>query len=86
MTKDEYKSMVINYEVQKNIDDPKVKKLLAIFNKAQDIYREFRFTPAYLTGALSPMDLDYTADGIYKITAKFQCDAYKETRIGAITV
>ena len=59
---------------------------VAIFNKAQDIYREFRFTPAYLTGSLSPMDLDYSVDGIYKVTAKFQCDAYKETRIGAITV
>ena len=59
---------------------------VAIFNKAQDIYREFRFTPAYLTGELSAMELDYTSEGIYKATAKFQCDAYKETRIGAITV
>lgn len=59
---------------------------VAIFNKAQDIYREFRFTPAYLTGELKAMDLGYTEEGIYTMTAKFQCDAYKETRIGAITV
>jgi len=59
---------------------------VAIFNKAQDIYREFRFTPAYLTETISPMDMDYSSDGIYILKAKFQCDAFKETRIGAITV
>lgn len=59
---------------------------VAIFNKAQDIYREFRFNPAYLTQALPEMTLDYTGDNIYMCTAKFQCDAYKETRIGAIEV
>jgi hypothetical protein len=59
---------------------------VAIFNKAQDIYREFRFNPAYLTGGLNTMDLDYTADKIHTVTAKFQCDAFKETRIGAIEV
>jgi hypothetical protein len=59
---------------------------VAIFNKAQDIYREFRFTPAYLTTPLNAMDLDYTGDGLYTLKATFQCDSYKETRIGAITV
>ena len=59
---------------------------VAIFNKAQDIFREFRFNPAYLTGELNAMDLDYKSDGLYKLTAKFQCDAYRETRIGAIEV
>lgn len=59
---------------------------VAIFNKAQDIYREFRFSPAYLTGELSAMTLDYGSDNLYKLTAKFQCDAFKETRIGAIVI
>jgi hypothetical protein len=59
---------------------------VAIFNKAQDIYREFRFSPAYLTGELTKMDLDYASDNLYTLTANFQCDAFKETRIGAITV
>lgn len=59
---------------------------VAIFNKAQDIYREFRFTPSYLTDPIGDMKLDYTGEGIYVMSAKFQCDAYKETRIGAIAV
>jgi hypothetical protein len=59
---------------------------VAIFNKAQDIYREFRFSPAYLTGELSAMTLDYGSDNLYKLSAKFQCDAFKETRIGAIAI
>ena len=59
---------------------------VAIFNKAQDIFREFRFSPAYLTGQLNAMDLDYKSENLYQLTAKFQCDSYKETRIGAIEV
>ena len=59
---------------------------VAIFNKAQDIYREFRFSPAYLTGNLNSWDLDYTAEKIQTVIASFQCDAFKETRIGAIQV
>ena len=59
---------------------------VAIFNKAQDIYREFRFSPAYLTGGLTKMELAYDSESIYTLTAGFQCDAFKETRIGAITV
>ena len=59
---------------------------VAIFNKAQDIYREFRFSPAYLTGGLTEMSLDYTSDSLYKLSVTFQCDNFKETRIGAIAV
>ncbi len=59
---------------------------VAIFNKAQDIFREFRFSPAYLTGNLNEMSLDYKSDALYKLTAKFQCDSFKETRIGAIEI
>ncbi len=59
---------------------------VAIFNKAQDIFREFRFSPAYLTGNLNEMSLDYKSDALYKLTAKFQCDSFKETRVGAIEI
>lgn len=59
---------------------------VAIFNKAGDIFREFRFTPVIPQGVLTPMALDYTAPGLYEITAKFRADAWKETRIGEIRV
>ena len=59
---------------------------VAIFNKAQDIYREFRFTPAYLMETLNTWDLDYSSAKLQTVVAKFQCDAFKETRIGAVQV
>lgn len=60
---------------------------IAIFNKAQDIFREWRFKPAFLSKGLSPLNLDYTnINQVYKITAEFLCDAYKEKRIGQINV
>lgn len=59
---------------------------LAMFNKAGDIFREFRFAPAFLKEPLNSMSLDYTQDAIYQITAKFVCDTYRETRVGQIEV
>lgn len=59
---------------------------LGIFNKAGDIFREYRFAPAFLKSALTPITLDYTGDSIYQITAVFTADTYKETRIGQINV
>jgi hypothetical protein len=59
---------------------------VVLFNKAQEIFREFNFNPAYLYDTLTVMDLGYKKDGLYKLTANFQCDSYKETRIGAIEV
>jgi hypothetical protein len=59
---------------------------VVIFNKAQEIFREFNFSPAYLTGTLNEMSLGYEKADLYKLTAKFQCDAFRETRIGAIEV
>ena len=59
---------------------------LANFNKAGDIFREFRFTPVIPNGSLSAMELNYTSATLYEITAKFRADAYKETRIGEIRV
>jgi len=59
---------------------------LAIFNKAGDIFREFRFAPAFLKEPLTEMTLDYGSDSIYQITAIFTCDTFRETRIGQIEV
>jgi hypothetical protein len=59
---------------------------VAIFNKAGDIFREFRFTPVIPYGGLTPMALDYLSNNLYEVTAKFRADAWKETRVGQITV
>jgi len=59
---------------------------VAIFNKAGDIFREFRFTPVIPQGGFTAMDLNYTSANLYEITAKFRADAWKETRIGEIRV
>lgn len=59
---------------------------LGIFNKAGDIFREYRFSPAFLKEPLSQISLDYTTDSIYQLTAKFVCDTFRETRIGQIEV
>lgn len=57
---------------------------VGIANKAGAIFRDFRFLPVIPTGALTPMALDYTAPGLYEVTATFRADAWKETRIGQI--
>lgn len=59
---------------------------VAIFNKAGDIFREFRFTPVIPREALTQMDLEYTSTNLYEVTAKFRADAWKETRVGQIRV
>lgn len=59
---------------------------VAIANKAQDIFREFRFKPVIPQGGLSPMTLNYLSADLYEVTAKFRADAWKETRIGEIKV
>jgi hypothetical protein len=54
------------------------------FNRAGSIYREFIFNPVFIgPNKLTETQLDYTADNqIYKLTAQFTADDYKETRIG----
>jgi hypothetical protein len=59
---------------------------VAIFNKAGDIFREFKFTPCIPMGAFTAMDLMYTKGEVYELSAKFRADAWKETRIGSINV
>ena len=59
---------------------------VAIANKSQDIFREFRFKPVIPNGALTAMTLNYLSPDIYEVIAKFRADAWKETRIGEIKV
>ena len=59
---------------------------VGVANKAGDIFREYRFKPAFLSKNLPSINLDYSATGLYQITADFVCDAYKETRVGQINV
>ena len=66
---------------------------VALHNKNQEIFREWRFKPAFPFSptsngtSLAPMELDYLATGdtgIYKVSLNLQCDAYVENRIGAL--
>lgn len=59
---------------------------VAIFNKAGDIFREFKFNPAFLSKPLTPIDLEYTSNDLYLLTASFVCDTYRETRVGQIEI
>lgn len=59
---------------------------VAVFNKAGDIFREFRFTPCIPQGGLTAMSLDYMSANLYEVTAKYRADSWKETRIGEIRI
>jgi hypothetical protein len=60
---------------------------VAIFNKAQDIFREWRFKPVFLKKPLTPLKLDYNqGKQVYQMDATFVADTYKETRIGQINI
>lgn len=66
---------------------------VGLHNKAQDIFREWRFKPTYPFAttkngdAVTPMDLMYLSEGdngIYRMKINLQCDSYVENRIGAL--
>ena len=59
---------------------------VAVFNKAGDIFRDFKFTPAFISKPFNEMQLDYTTDNIYRMTVEFVADTVKETRIGQINI
>lgn len=60
---------------------------IGIADKSGDIYREFKFKPVYIEGALPQMDLSYTSTEIYRMVGvKFRYDAYKESRKGQISI
>lgn len=53
------------------------------FNRAGLIFRDFMFSPVFLgPNKLTETTLDYTNEGIYKLTAQFTADSYTESRIG----
>jgi len=59
---------------------------VVIFNKAGEIYREFKFPSIIPNGALTAFAPDYGATTVYEVTAKFRSDYWIETRIGQINV
>jgi hypothetical protein len=59
---------------------------VAVFNKAGDIFREFKFPVAFLTKPLNAMPLEYNNKDVYKIKALFTCDLFRETRVGQIEI
>jgi len=59
---------------------------VVVFNKAGDIFREYKFSPAFLEEPLTQITLSYVENTIYKLTAKFVCDSFKETRVGQIEI
>lgn len=53
------------------------------FNRAGLIFRDFVFTPVFLgPQKMTETALDYTSEGIYKLTVQFTADSYTESRIG----
>lgn len=54
-------------------------------NKAKQVFRAFEFKDVIMFDGLTPIDLDYTKPGdIYKVTAKFKADWWKEHRNGGL--
>jgi hypothetical protein len=53
------------------------------FNRAGLIFRDFMFSPVFIgPNKMTETALDYTSEGIYKLTAQFTADSYTESRIG----
>ena len=59
---------------------------VAVFNKAGDIFRSFKFPVAFLSKPLNAIDLAYTEKEIYTLKAHFVCDLFREDRVGQIEV
>jgi hypothetical protein len=59
---------------------------VVIFNKAGEIFREFKFPSIIPNGKLGDLSLEYTTNNIYETTMKYRSDYWIETRIGQINV
>lgn len=59
---------------------------VVIFNKAGEIFREFKFPSIIPNGKLGDLSLEYTSNNIYETTMKYRSDYWIETRIGQINV
>jgi hypothetical protein len=56
------------------------------FNKAGDIFREWKFPSIIPDGGLTAITLDYTSNNLYEVTAKYRADYWIESRVGQIAV
>jgi len=59
---------------------------VVIFNKAGEIFREFKFPSVIPNGKLTEMALDYGSTEIYKLSMTYRADHFIESRIGQINV
>ena len=59
---------------------------VVVFNKAGDVFREYKFIPAFVSEPFNALDLNYTNESLYQMTAKFRADQTIDTRVGQITV
>lgn len=53
---------------------------IGIFNKAGDIFREFKFKPVILNEKFNPMALDYNSEEIYALDLSLRADDWIEIR------
>lgn len=59
---------------------------VVIFNKAGDIFREYKFPSVIPNGELGEMSLDYGSNNVYELSMTYRSDYWIETRVGQINV
>lgn len=59
---------------------------IVMFNKAQNIFREYRFISVIPRDGLTPISLDYNSNSLYEITVKFRSDTWRERRVGEVRI
>jgi hypothetical protein len=59
---------------------------VVVFNKAGEIFREFKFPSVIPNSNLSELSLDYTGTTIYELSATYRADYWIESRVGQINV
>jgi hypothetical protein len=59
---------------------------VVVFNKAGDIFREWKFPSVFPTVGLTALALDYNGTTVYEVTTKLRADWWTETRVGQITI
>jgi hypothetical protein len=56
------------------------------FNKAGEIFREWKFPTLIPNAGLTALSLDYGSNNLYEVTAKYRADWWTEKRVGQIIV
>lgn len=59
---------------------------VVVFNKAGDIFREWKFPSVFPTAGLTALALDYNGTELYTVSTKLRADWWTETRVGQITI